>query len=68
VADLVGAERADAYAASGTIPVMFDEQGRPVKRNFVHVNDLVDAILLTIDRPAARRQTFNISMDEPLHC
>ena len=64
--DLVGADQADAYVASGTIPVMLDEQGRPVKRNFVHVNDLADAILLAIDNPAARRQTFNICMDEPV--
>ena len=64
--DLVGADQADAYAASGTIPVMLDEQGRPVKRNFVHVNDLADAILLAIGNPAARRQTFNICMDEPV--
>ena len=64
--DLVGAEQADAYAASGTIPVMLDAQGRPVKRNFVHVDDLADAILLALDHPAARRQTFNICMDEPV--
>jgi nucleoside-diphosphate-sugar epimerase len=64
--DLVGPEQADAYAASGTVPVMLDEQGHPVKRNFVHVNDLADAILLAIDHPAARRQTFNICMDEPV--
>ena len=64
--DLVGAGQADAYAASGTIPVMLDDQGRPVKRNFVHVNDLADAILRAIDNPATRRQTFNICMDEPV--
>ncbi|MEP7025212.1 MAG: NAD(P)-dependent oxidoreductase [Actinomycetota bacterium] len=64
--DLVGAEQADAYAASGTIPVMLDEQGEPVKRNFVHVDDLAGAILAAIDHPAARRQTFNICMDEPV--
>ena len=64
--DLVGADRADAYAASGTVPVMLDEQGRPVKRNFVHVDDLADAVLAAVDHPAARRQTFNICMDEPV--
>ena len=64
--DLVGAERADAYVASGTVPIMLDPQGRPVKRNFVHVEDLVDAILAALDCPAAHRQTFNICMDEPV--
>jgi nucleoside-diphosphate-sugar epimerase len=64
--DLVGAEQANAYVENGTVPVMLDEDGRPVKRNFVHVEDLVDAILAALDSPAARRQTFNICMDEPV--
>jgi nucleoside-diphosphate-sugar epimerase len=64
--DLVGETQADAYVESGTVPVMLDEHERPVKRNFVHVDDLVDAILAVLDNPAARRQTFNISMDEPI--
>jgi nucleoside-diphosphate-sugar epimerase len=64
--DLVGAERADDYVERGAVPVMLDEDGRPVKRNFVHVEDLVDAILAALDQPAARRQTFNICMDEPV--
>ena len=64
--DLVGAEEADAYVESQTIPIMLDPEGRPVKRNFVHLDDLVDAILAAIDNPAARRQTFNVCMDEPV--
>jgi nucleoside-diphosphate-sugar epimerase len=64
--DLVGADLADAYAEQGAVPVMLDEHGAPVKRNFVHVEDLVDAILLALDHPAARSQTFNICMDEPV--
>jgi UDP-glucose 4-epimerase len=64
--DLVGAAAADAYAARGAVPVMLDPDDRPVKRNFVHVDDLVEAILAAIDNPAARQQTFNICMDEPV--
>lgn len=64
--DLVGAAAADRYQASRTVPVMLDPEGRPVKRNFVHVNDLVDALLLALDEPRARQQTFNICMDEPV--
>ena len=64
--DLVGAEAADAYVESRTVPIMLDQEGRPVKRNFVHVDDLVDAILAAIDCPAARRQTFNVCMNEPV--
>jgi UDP-glucose 4-epimerase len=64
--DLVGAEAADAHVRTGAVPVMLDPDGHPVKRNFVHVDDLVDAILLAIDNPTARRQTFNVCMDEPV--
>ncbi len=64
--DLVGAERADAYVQDGTVPCMLDEEGRPIRRNFVHVDDLVSAILAALGAPAAHRQTFNISMDEPV--
>ncbi|MEO9176404.1 MAG: NAD(P)-dependent oxidoreductase [Gaiellales bacterium] len=64
--DLVGHEQADAYVASRTVPIMLDGDGRPLKRNFVHVEDVVDAILAAIDSPAAHRQTFNICMDEPV--
>ena len=64
--DLVGAERADAYIKSRAVPVMLDPDGRPVKRNFVHVDDLIEAILLSLDNPAARRQTFNVCMNEPV--
>jgi nucleoside-diphosphate-sugar epimerase len=64
--DLVAPEKAVEYARTGTIPVMLDPEGRPVKRNFIHVEDLVDAILRALDHPGARRETFNISMDEPV--
>ncbi|HSS39165.1 MAG TPA: NAD(P)-dependent oxidoreductase [Polyangia bacterium] len=64
--DLVGAHAADDYVKSGAVPLMLDPDGRPVKRNFVHVDDLISAILCAIDHPAARRQTFNICMDEPV--
>jgi nucleoside-diphosphate-sugar epimerase len=64
--DLVGSEQADAYVEQGAVPVMLDEDGRPMKRNFVHVEDLVDAIIAALEHPAARRQTFNVCMDEPV--
>jgi UDP-glucose 4-epimerase len=64
--DLVGAEQADRYAATGTIPVLCDLAGKPILRNFVHVEDLVMAILIALEHPKARQQTFNICMDEPV--
>ncbi len=64
--DLVGAEQADKFVATETIPIMLGADGRAVKRNFVHIQDLVKAILHTIDNPRASQQTFNICMDEPI--
>lgn len=65
-ADLVGPQKAAEYVRSGAVPVMLDPMGKPVKRNFVHVDDLVSAILLALNHPNARQQTFNICMDEPV--
>jgi UDP-glucose 4-epimerase len=64
--DLVGAERADTYIRDCSVPVMLDADEAPVKRNFVHVSDLVEAMVVALDHPKARQQTFNISMDEPV--
>jgi nucleoside-diphosphate-sugar epimerase len=64
--DLVGPQKADEYRRTGAVPVMLDADDRPVKRNFVHVDDLVSAILLAIDHPKARQQLFNVCMDEPV--
>ena len=65
--DLVGARMADEYVLSGAVPVMLDAEGQPILRNFVHVDDLVQAILAAIDHPKAHQQTFNICMDEPVN-
>jgi UDP-glucose 4-epimerase len=64
--DLVGAEQADEYLKTQTVPIMLDPEGQPVRRNFVHVEDLADAILLALDHPRAHQQTFNICMDQPV--
>ncbi len=64
--DLVGEERAAGYRKAGTVPLMLDAAGGAMRRNFVHVEDLVDAILRALDNPAARQQTFNVAMDEPV--
>jgi len=64
--EIVGAARADEYIRTGAVPVMLDSDGIPVRRNFVHVSDLINAILLALDEPNANRQTFNICMDEPV--
>ena len=64
--ELVPAKAARRYAKTQTVPIMLDPQDRPLKRNFVHVDDLIEAILLAVDHPKARQQLFNICMDEPV--
>jgi UDP-glucose 4-epimerase len=64
--DLVGAAAAAGHAARGAIPVLLDQAGAGLLRNFVHVDDLVGAILAAIDHPRARQQLMNVCMDEPI--
>jgi UDP-glucose 4-epimerase len=63
---LVPEADARRYAEDGTLPLLRDAEGQPLKRNFVHVDDLVSAILAAIDNPRAKRQLFNICMDRPV--
>jgi len=57
---------ADRYRQQGTIPLLRDADGNPLKRNFVHVDDLASAILAALDNPRAKRQLYNICMDSPV--
>jgi nucleoside-diphosphate-sugar epimerase len=64
--DEVSAESAENYRRSGTVPILLDAESRPLQRNFVHVDDLVSAILAAIDNPQTKGELFNICMDEPV--
>ena len=64
--EFVGPLRADEYMKLNAVPLMLDREGEPVKRNFVHVSDLIESMVLALDHPKARQQTFNICMDEPI--
>ncbi len=65
--DLVGAEAADRHRRAGAVPVLLDADGTPLKRGFVHLDDVVSAILAALADPAAASgHTFHIAMDEPL--
>lgn len=64
--DLVPEADARRYHQTATLPLLRDADGRPLKRNFVHVDDLVSAILRAIDNPRAERQLFNVCMDRPV--
>lgn len=62
---MVKAQTALEYQKKNSIPLMLDAKGNPMKRNMLHLNDLVAAILIALDHMEAKQQTFNISMDEP---
>jgi nucleoside-diphosphate-sugar epimerase len=64
--ELVGEELAEDYRQCGTVPCLHDADGEPLRRNFVHVGDLVEAILAVLDNPKARGQLFNICMNRPV--
>lgn len=64
--DLVAPAEAERYREDGTIPCLHDAEGAPLRRNFVHVQDLVSAILAALDNPKAQQQLFNISMNRPV--
>jgi nucleoside-diphosphate-sugar epimerase len=63
---LISREERLAYAANGSVPVLIASDGAALKRNFVHVDDLAEAMVAAIDHPAAVQQLFNIAMTEPV--
>src|SRR5437588_1436737 len=48
---LVPKADAERYRREGTIPLLRDADGQPLKRNFVHVDDLASAMLAALDNP-----------------
>lgn len=64
--DLMSADKASRLGKGNFVPLMRDRTGAPLKRNFVHVDDLVAALIAAIDHPAAMQELFNIAMDEPV--
>lgn len=65
-AELAGPERTADALRTGAIPLLQDHDGTPIRRNFVHVADLVAAICLALTAPAARQRLYNIAMDAPV--
>ena len=63
---LMPAEQQAQYASDGAIPMLLDATDQPLKRSFVHVADLVGAMLAALANPAAHQQLFNVAMNRPL--
>jgi len=64
---MVEPEEAAVCRQTGAVPVLLDDEGEPVRRNFVHVEDLVEAIVAALQAKAARQRLYNICMDEPVN-
>jgi UDP-glucose 4-epimerase len=64
--EVISAEQQARYAQEGKVPLLIDSAGQPLKRSFIHVTDLVAAMLAALGNPAARQQLFNIAMNRPL--
>jgi UDP-glucose 4-epimerase len=65
-AALAGEEQTAEARRTGAVPSLQDRDGVAIKRNFVHVSDLVAAICAALTAPAARQRLYNIAMDEPV--
>ncbi|MCG6858448.1 MAG: NAD(P)-dependent oxidoreductase [Salaquimonas sp.] len=64
--DFLSEGEVSRLSGQNVVPLMLDCESKPLRRNFVHVSDLVNAILAALDNPAAEGQLFNIAMDEPV--
>ena len=63
---LISPDLRKQYAETNAVPVLIDADGAPLRRNFVHLDDLVEAMIAAIDHPAAHQQLFNVAMTEPV--
>jgi nucleoside-diphosphate-sugar epimerase len=63
---MVPPDVAETCRKNKTVPLLHDADGNPLKRNFVHVDDLTAAILQALDNPKTKDQLYNICMDEPV--
>ena len=61
-ADLVPAAVASAAYADGAVPLALAADGRPLRRNVIHVDDVVEALSLALVCPAARQQVMNVAI------
>jgi UDP-glucose 4-epimerase len=64
--ELVAPEENLRHAGENRVPLLLDITNRPLKRNFVHVSDLVAAMIKVVDKDAANGQLFNIAMTDPV--
>lgn len=64
--ELMGQEAARDFDPERQIPILCNIDGQPITRNFVHVDDLVSAIITALDHPQAHQELFHVCMNEPV--
>ncbi len=63
---LIAPEELAGLRGQRGVPAMRDARGEYLKRSFIHVDDLVKAMLAALDNPAAFGELFNVAMDRPV--
>lgn len=63
---IVAPEHLATLRSERAFPAMRDARGQPLRRSFIHVDDIVRAILMSIDNERAFGELFNIAMNEPV--
>ncbi|MEO6013698.1 MAG: NAD(P)-dependent oxidoreductase [Devosia sp.] len=63
---LIPREQQVRYASENCVPVLLDATGGPLRRNFIHLCDLVSAIMVALEASAAFGHLFNIAMTQPV--
>ncbi len=64
--ELMSAADLERARAEDMVPLMLAADGAPLRRNFIHVDDVVSALLTALVHPAAAGETFNAAMDVPV--
>lgn len=62
--DLISPADRARYAAKNLVPLLLGINNKPLRRNFIHVSDLTEAMVKAVNNDAARGQLFNISMTD----
>ncbi|MCG6902354.1 MAG: NAD(P)-dependent oxidoreductase [Rhodobacter sp.] len=65
--DLMKPQDLDRARSESMVPLMLGADGAPLQRNFIHVDDVVSALMIALVHPAADGETFNVAMDEPVN-
>lgn len=63
---LIAADELSGLREHRGVPALRDVRGEYLKRSFIHVDDLVKAMLAALDNPDAFGELFNVAMDRPV--